>query len=51
MQQNNKQNKNQTIKKQGGNRGDTLCKKKNYMILTYIAITGSPARLNEVPIN
>lgn len=33
------------------NRGHHVCKKNNYVILTASAIKGSPARLNEVPIN
>lgn len=32
-------------------RGHHVCKKNNYVILTASAIKGSPARLNEVPIN
>lgn len=31
--------------------GHHVCKKNNYVILTASAIKGSPARLNEVPIN
>lgn len=39
------------IKKNKKIAGHHVCKKNNYAILTASAIKGSPARLNEVPIN